>query len=814
MTTKVFPTLLLSIISYFSYSQCQMIIRPDSTTGQDAKVWSLDCNSSYAIQSGTCETTNYSDDPYLAAYAWTHLGAPTINRSFLRFDLDELSAMGCQVTSAKLMLFNPGDAATQFHCGSASTLHPCNSNQLDVRRVDVPWVEDTIVWDNQPTVTSGTSTSDLIIVPDQSDPLIPYEIDITDMVNLWLTQPNLNNGLRVSLSYENYYTRVFFASSNHSNPNYRPTLVLELNCPNLCSNMIEGDIYDDANGNCVKDGAEQGLANWYVEIQPGPFYAISDTTGHYQAWVGNDNYTVTQVIPNTYLYDTICPTPYTHNVVAMSFGDTTSNVDFAVQANSYCPDLTVDLGTGFFRKGHVSPLFVQYCNNGNVAADSTYITIDLDSALTPLTSTLPWNMPQTGNTYTFYTGMLQPGECGYFTIDVQVGLDVFISQTLCAEAIMYPDFNCNEPEDTDWDRSSVMVTGACVDDSLACFTILNTGDAGDGDMMGTSEYRIYENNVLVYVGTFQLNGQDDVVICWPTNGNTIRLEADQRPGHPGNSHPNDVVEACGEDLDGNFRTGYVLDMPLDDQDNNVAIECHEVIFSYDPNDKTAIPNGIDEQGYIMDYDELEYRIRFQNTGNDTAFNIIVRDTLSGYLDPTTVISGVSSHSYDFNIYGNGILEWNFSNIMLPDSNVNEPGSHGFVKFKVKQKHNNIPGTEITNKVGIYFDYNEPVITNTTLNTIWEGQFLSISEPVYDKDHYDITVAPNPFDESTSFTVKGNVDSKTLTLVIYDISGRNVKTIRTSSHVIPFQRENLKSGIYTYSITSDDEFIGTGKIIVK
>lgn len=791
-----------------------MVIRPDSTNGQDARVWSLDCNSSYAIQSGQCETTNYADHSSLPAYAWTHLGAPTICRSFIQFDLDSLASIGCQVTNAKLMLFNPADVASQFHCGSTSTLHPCNSNQLDIRRVSNPWIEDTLIWGNQPIVQSGNSSTDLVIMPDQVDPFIAYEIDLTDMVNYWMAQPDSNNGVRISLSYENYYTRVNFASSNHPNPNMRPTLILEMNCPDMCSNLIEGDIYDDVNGNCVKDGAEQGLANWYVEIQPGPFYALSDSNGHYEAWVGTDSYTVGQVVPNPFLYDTICPTPYTHNIPAMTLGDTTSNVDFAVQANSYCPDLTVDLGTGFFRKGHVSPLYVQYCNNGNLSADSTYIVITLDSALTPLTSTLLWDTPQSGNTYTFYTGDLDPGECGYFTINVEVGLDVFISQTLCAEAIMYPDYTCDEPEDLTWDKSSVMVTGQCRDDSLACFTIFNTGDAGNGDMQGTSEYRIYENNVLVHVGTFQLNGQDDMVICWPTNGNTIRLEADQRPGHPGNSHPNDVVEACGEDGNGEFRTGLVLDMPLDDEDHNVAIECHEVIFSYDPNDKTAIPSGLYEEGYILDNQELEYRIRFQNTGNDTAFNIVVVDTLSSYLDLTSVISGVSSHPYTFDVYGNGIIQWTFSNIMLPDSNVNEPGSHGFVKFKVRQESGNVPGTEITNNVGIYFDYNDPVITNTTLNTIWDGQFLSITAPVYYFDDYAVSVVPNPFGEATTFQIDGIDATKKVDLNLYDISGRLVRNIQTTGNLIPMDRGNLGQGIYTYSITSEGQYIGQGKVVIK
>jgi hypothetical protein len=54
----------------------------------------------------------------------------------------------------------------------------------------------------------------------------------------------------------------------------------------------------------------------------------------------------------------------------------------------------------------------------------------------------------------------------------------------------------------------------------------------------------------------------------------------------------------------------------------------------------------------------------------------------------------------------------FTNIMLADSNVNEPLSHGFVKFRVKAKTTLPANDVIDNAADIYFDYNSPVLTNT------------------------------------------------------------------------------------------------------
>jgi len=45
------------------------------------------------------------------------------------------------------------------------------------------------------------------------------------------------------------------------------------------------------------------------------------------------------------------------------------------------------------------------------------------------------------------------------------------------------------------------------------------------------------------------------------------------------------------------------------------------------------------------------------------------------------------------------------------------GSHGFIKFKVQRIDGLGVGTQIHNSVAIYFDYNEPVITNTCIYSI-------------------------------------------------------------------------------------------------
>ena len=108
-----------------------------------------------------------------------------------------------------------------------------------------------------------------------------------------------------------------------------------------------------------------------------------------------------------------------------------------------------------------------------------------------------------------------------------------------------------------------------------------------------------------------------------------------------------------------------------------------VTCSYDPNDKQATPAGWTEQHFITSGEEIEYRIRFQNTGNAPAFNVRIEDQLDiTRLNLNSFAPIAASHSYSTIVTPDGMVQFVFDNIMLPDSNVNEQASHGFFKFEM------------------------------------------------------------------------------------------------------------------------------------
>lgn len=172
----------------------------------------------------------------------------------------------------------------------------------------------------------------------------------------------------------------------------------------------------------------------------------------------------------------------------------------------------------------------------------------------------------------------------------------------------------------------------------------------------------------------------------------------------------------GTPLNGSIR----IDPTINDAfpQNNFEEWTQLVSGSYDPNEKTSL-TGENQWGGLIEMSDtiITYQVMFQNTGTDTAFSVLIRDTLDATLDVETIRPGIASHPYSLAFEGNNVLLFHFEDIMLPDSNRNEPASHGYVTFSIHRDPTIAIGTEIKNRAAIYFDYNAPIITNEVTHTI-------------------------------------------------------------------------------------------------
>ncbi|TAE01496.1 MAG: hypothetical protein EAZ97_03310, partial [Bacteroidetes bacterium] len=175
---------------------------------------------------------------------------------------------------------------------------------------------------------------------------------------------------------------------------------------------------------------------------------------------------------------------------------------------------------------------------------------------------------------------------------------------------------------------------------------------------------------------------------------------------------------------GKYLHGSATITPDDNnKSNNVAVSSRLITGAYDPNDKKVSPKKVSPEGnippkFVADREYLEYKVRFQNTGSDTAFNVRVEDQLSTNLDLSSLQMLGASHAYRLKIDSVGKAIWEFENILLPDNKTDDPGSNGYFSYRVKPKNTLVLNDEIKSKAYIYFDYNPAIITNETLTKVW------------------------------------------------------------------------------------------------
>jgi uncharacterized repeat protein (TIGR01451 family) len=570
---------------------------------------------------------------------------------------------------------------------------------------------------------------------------------------------------------------------------------------NLCyvnssfiDHRMNGYLYNDSINDCNRQLQERTLPFLPLVASPGNLYTFSNDTGYYSLGLNDSiNYTIQPIIPQM-LSDIIynpCPASYPVYLSAVAASDT-GNFDFGLQGAS-CWELKVDIVSSNKRPCMAHETTVYYRNAGFLPVDSVTLHVKFDTYNIPISASMPYTVEPDGSLL-FDIGILNPLQSGAIHITDSISCDVSLTGlTQCTKAWILPANQCLIDSTTGgaWDHSSTKVQATCVNDTCR-FVIYNSGS---GNMTSLRQYRVYADNILVYTSNYQLIAGDSLILTWLSGGATIRLEADQHPDHPGYSHPRATIEGCGTDGSGGISTGQVNQVPMDDEDVDVEIDCRAIQNSFDPNYKANSPEGVAWAHYVLPNTPIDYTVRFQNTGTDTAYKVVVIDSLSNNLDLATLELGASSHPYSVSLSGQGVavLKFTFSNINLSDSTTNELNSHGFVKYKITPKASTPLGTRINNAADIYFDYNFPVRTNTAFVTLGNELVLSVAGSSGQRSPSIITY-PNP--TKGFITVESAKNNPILQINIYSVDGRLLKSIRNQeSEIINIDMQELSAGIY-------------------
>ncbi|MDB5258576.1 MAG: hypothetical protein JWM14_3271, partial [Chitinophagaceae bacterium] len=579
-------------------------------------------------------------------------------------------------------------------------------------------------------------------------------------------------------------------------------------------NTISGKVYTDENDNCVKEYGEIGLPSYIIKAEPGDIYTSSNSKGEYKVVVDTtvSDVTLTRMYNRLQGLVSISQCVSSHLVHLEGGPKDTSSFDFA-DSIRYCSLLSVSVGNSRRVWCNRSVNTVSYSNEGNIVESDVIIKVVYPDAIIPLSSNPAWGS-KNGNVLTY--NIAQVAAQSKVTIiiwDSVSCLASFRQQTVCLKAYINKKGNCINTDPSNWDKSHIAIEGKCT----GAQTVFAIRNEGQGNMQDSSEFRIYQNDTLVHIANFKLRATDSLRISYVSKGNTIRLEADQRPYHPGSSHPRASIEACG--------TGALVHNPintaaLDDEDLDYTSSCQTILSSYDPNEKQAEPIGWSDAHYIKSTDKINYTVHFQNTGTSEANVVKIVDTLDANLDLTTFMPGASSHPYTWAISGKGqaIVTYVFDNINLPDSSVSFAESNGFIRYSIYPVTDISEGQILRNTAYIYFDYNEPVKTDIVFHEINNTMPVDLSRNAgveivtgtqVSMEAVGLSIAPNPFGDQI---MVHSADKELRKVVVYNVHGMPVKTLDVAGTQTAIATDFLTSGMYLIKVTFLDGTMYSAKMI--
>ena len=441
----------------------------------------------------------------------------------------------------------------------------------------------------------------------------------------------------------------------------------------ICNNNLRGRVYYDANQDCDQDFNEVGVENRIIEINPGPYYTISDFNGDYHAYLPDSVYSVWCAPPQNWLSS--CPVVPVVDSIVNQVGSIDS-IQFGMKQLTGLPNLLVNIAHTPVRVVRPITYIINYQNLGDDIAAG----------------------------------------------EVKFGHEPFMFM-----------------------QSSVPTNDFLAGDTLGWyFTNLLAGES---------------RNIVL---TFNIpNG---------TSGTYYNIA---------------TIEGMIGDVDAG---------------NNIDIDSGEVVGSYDPNQKQVKPKGTGAEGFISVSDSvLLYKIMVQNIGNDTAFDVMVVDTLDSDLNVSSLHVGAVSHPYTYDVTGSGVLKFHLDNILLPDSSTDEPHSHALINYYIKQKKNLPLGTRIINFADAYFDFNTAVRTNSTLNTVLNFTHLATMS-----EGQLVFIYPNPANSSLrfQFTEAAKKSAMKFNTDIYCSTGQKIYSKSDCTQESILDVTGLNNGYYIVTLCND------------
>jgi hypothetical protein len=171
------------------------------------------------------------------------------------------------------------------------------------------------------------------------------------------------------------------------------------------------------------------------------------------------------------------------------------------------------------------------------------------------------------------------------------------------------------------------------------------------------------------------------------------------------------------------------------------------------------------------------------------------------LDLASFKEGSFSHPYTIDIDTHRVVTFTFANIMLPDSNVNLAASQGAISFSIDHAANLQRGDVILNQAAIYFDFNEPIITNLSRHTI-DKDGLPTGTRNQVAQQVAVGVFPNPSTGLINVRIPDQRIQATDLLLITDLYGRQLAKANYATAANGWNVSHLPAGYYLVVVTDN------------
>ena len=577
----------------------------------------------------------------------------------------------------------------------------------------------------------------------------------------------------------------------------------------LYTNLVTGRVFIDYNNNCNLDVLEPNFSNAVIEFaKQGADAKVLRTRPDAQG-----NYSISLDV-GAYK---ISVNPLSDNFIGCSSA-VNFNQDFNAD-NSGLPEvrylgvkpsytfaqIQVSVSSAGLVKCTPTTYAVSYCNVGSQKATNASVDITFDSLLNFNSSAQ--NFTKNKHTYNFKLGDVEAGACGSFNFVAtsDCGTSTKLGQIIATRAHAYPDTFSRAGSSSAY----LNVTSSCDADSVR-FIISNSGKAPSGPKSGV----VIEDVVIFLRTTPNINAGKSSTLTFPKNGKTLRAVIDQVANvNSLSTQPTAYMEGCGTNATGSFSTGFVNQFPEDDadyfldQDNAVLLGVLNLKLD-------AMPAGYGAKHYVKNSDGIEYLIRFKNPVfglKDTFSNVLIRDTLSTFLNINAIELGASSHAIRTDVFGESLLK------IFVDTIKSTDGEWGFVKFRIQPKTNIPSGTIITNTAYINDVSTSFVASNSVFHTIGSDYIVTalvdVNEP---NQKASVKVYPNPFIDYATFVLSDtdfSVNEEKI-FEVYNLAGQLVNRSLFTGNEYTFQRNNLTDNIYIFKINSHDlKKIASGKLFI-